>query len=70
MRSKHPGDILEWLRKIIESCETLEQTFTASKCLDNFRRNNVTPIDYKWKLDALSKILHLKRLTIQTKTRL
>jgi len=69
MRSRHPGDILNWLKDIIESCETIEQTFTASKCLYNFRRNNIIPIEYKWKIDALTKILHLKRLTIRNKNR-
>lgn len=69
MRSRHPGDILDWLKSIVESCETLEQTFTASKCLDNFRRNNTTPIEYKWKVNALRRMLHFKRLTIRNKNR-
>ena len=69
MRSRHPGDILNWLKDIIESCETLEQTFTASKCLDNFRRNYSISVEHKWKVDALRKILHLKRLTIRNKNR-
>lgn len=69
MRSKHPADILNWLKDIVESCETLEQTFTASKCLDNFRRNHATPIEYKWKVDALRSMLHFKRQTILNERR-
>ena len=64
MRSRHPGDILNWLKDIVESCETIEQTFTASNCLDNFRRNNIIPIEYKWKVRALQEMLHIKRMTI------
>jgi hypothetical protein len=69
MRSRYPGDILNWLKDIVESCETIEQTFTASKCLDNFRRNNIIPIEYKWKVRALREMLDIKRLNIRNKNR-
>ena len=65
MRSRHPGDILNWLKDIIESCETIEQTFTASKCLDNFRRNYSIETEYKWKVSALREMLYIKRMTIR-----
>lgn len=65
MRSRHPGDILKWLKDIIESCETIEQTFTASKCLDNFRRNYSIETEYKWKVSALREMLYIKRMTIR-----
>lgn len=39
MRSKHPGDILNWLKDIVDSCETYEQTFAANKCIFNFQKN-------------------------------
>lgn len=65
MRSRHPGGILNWLKDIIESCETIEQTFTASKCLDNFRRNYSIETEYKWKVSALREMLHVKQLTIR-----
>ena len=37
-RSTHYGDIAKWIEKVIESCETYQQTFTARKLIGNFRK--------------------------------
>jgi len=37
-RSIHYGDVSNWIEKIIDSCETIEQTFTAKKLIRNFRK--------------------------------
>lgn len=61
MRSNHSADILKWLSEIIKSCETLDQTITASKCLDNFKRNYTITPEYSWKVNILKTILRLKK---------
>jgi hypothetical protein len=44
-RSEHYGDVEKWVRKVIDSCETYQQTHTIKKLIWNFedqmRRNNV-----------------------------
>ena len=37
-RSEHYGDVEKWVEKVIESCETYEQTFTAKRLIVNFGR--------------------------------
>ena len=37
-RSKHYGDVSNWIEKVIDSCETIEQTFTAKRLIRNFRK--------------------------------
>jgi hypothetical protein len=37
-RSTHYGDLAKWIEKVIDSCETYQQTFTASKLVTNFRK--------------------------------
>jgi hypothetical protein len=38
-RSSHYGDVKKWIEKVIDSCETYEQTFTAKKLINNFSKN-------------------------------
>ena len=33
-RSKHPLDVLKWIEKVIDSCQTFEQTLVADKLID------------------------------------
>ena len=44
-RSTHYGDVEKWVRKVIDSCETYEQTIGARMLVHYFenqmRRNNV-----------------------------
>ena len=35
-RSKHYGDVAKWLEKVIDSCETYQQTMTARKLVQNY----------------------------------
>ena len=36
-RSTHYGDVAKWIEKVIDSCETYQQTFTVTKLIRNFR---------------------------------
>jgi uncharacterized membrane protein len=36
-RSTHYGDVSNWIEKIIDSCETYQQTFTVKNLVRNFR---------------------------------
>lgn len=44
-RSTHYGDVQKWIEKVIDSCETYQQTCTARMLIHNFtdqmRRKNV-----------------------------
>jgi hypothetical protein len=44
-RSTHYGDVEKWVRKVIDSCETYQQTFGAKSLIKNFedqmKRNKV-----------------------------
>ena len=46
--SNHYGDISTWIEKVIESCETRQQTRTADKLLKNFEDTLISkyPADY------------------------
>jgi hypothetical protein len=48
-RSTHYGDVSNWIEKIIDSCETIEQTFTAKRLIRNFRKQLMknTPDKYR-----------------------
>ena len=37
-RSTHYGDVSKWIEKVIDSCETYQQTFTAKKLITNFAK--------------------------------
>ena len=37
-RSTHYGDVAKWIEKVIDSCETREQTFTVKKLISNFAK--------------------------------
>ena len=44
-RSRHYGDVQKWIEKVIDSCETYQQTLSARRLVWNFesqmRRNKV-----------------------------
>jgi hypothetical protein len=62
-RSTHYGDVSNWIEKIINSCETIEQTFTAKRLIRNFRKQlmkntpdkywNTYQYDVIWPLEAM-----------------
>jgi uncharacterized protein YaaR (DUF327 family) len=35
-RSTHYGDVSKWIEKVIDSCETYQQTFAVRKLIRNF----------------------------------
>jgi hypothetical protein len=37
-RSTHYGDVVKWVEKVINSCETYEQTFGARQLIRNFEK--------------------------------
>jgi len=47
-RSTHYGDVAKWIEKVIYSCETREQTFTAKRLIRNFEKQlmRTTPDKY------------------------
>ena len=49
-RSKHYGDVVKWIEKVIDSCETYRQSITVLKLIRNFSRQliNKSPDTY-WK---------------------
>jgi hypothetical protein len=49
-RSTHYGDVSKWVEKVIDSCETQEQTHSAWQLVWNFEKqmskNKVGPVRY------------------------
>jgi hypothetical protein len=37
-RSTHYGDVSKWIEKVIDSCETYQQTFGAKQLVRNFEK--------------------------------
>jgi hypothetical protein len=71
-RSTHYGDVSNWIEKIIDSCETYQQTFTAKKLISNFRKqlmkNTPDKYWYSYQYDIiwpLETILNNKRSSLQ-----
>jgi hypothetical protein len=67
-RSTHYGDVSNWIEKIIDSCETIEQTFTAKKLISNFAKQLRTKSpDKYWNsyqytvIDPLNDLVRIKR---------
>ena len=62
-RSTHYGDVAKWIEKVIDSCETYQQTFAVKKLVRNFEKQlmRTTPDkcwrDYQysviWPLEAM-----------------
>ena len=47
-RSTHYGDVAKWIEKVIDSCETYQQTHTARQLVRNFEKQlmRITPDKY------------------------
>ena len=67
-RSTHYGDVSNWIEKIIDSCETYQQTFTAKKLISNFAKQLRTKSpDKYWNnyqytvIDPLNDLVRIKR---------
>jgi hypothetical protein len=64
-RSTHYGDVAKWIEKVIDSCETYQQTFTARMLIVNFEKQmNRNKVDRNlvWSVrDSLDLELSFKR---------
>ena len=64
-RSKHYGDVEKWVKKVIDSCETYQQTFGAKSLIKNFEdqmKKNKVDSSLIWSVSSsLSFELTLKR---------
>lgn len=69
-RSTHYGDVAKWIEKVIDSCETYQQTFAVKKLIGNFRKQlmDQTPDKY-WRKYQYEVIWPLENaLTYKRKT--
>lgn len=64
-RSNHYGDVAKWIEKVIDSCETYQQTFTAKQLVRNFEKQlmRTTPDKY-WRDYKYDVIWPLENLLI------
>jgi len=64
-RSTHYGDLTKWIERVIDSCETYQQTFTARKLISNFENKLSKEKSYSrlsWvTTDVLRNKLDIKR---------
>jgi len=69
-RSTHYGDVAKWIEKVIDSCETREQTFVAKRLIRNFYNQldrKLGASNYETIISPLEYRLSNKRQEIQTK---
>lgn len=60
-RSRHYGDIIKWIEKVIESCETREQLFVTENLIFNFEKQlKRQSIERYWKDDYYNIIRPLE----------
>lgn len=64
-RSTHYGDVAKWIEKVIDSCETYQQTFSAKQLIRNFEKQlmRTTPDKY-WRDYKYDVIWPLENLLI------
>jgi hypothetical protein len=67
-RSTHYGDVAKWIEKVIDSCETYQQTLTTLKLITNFAKQLRTKSpDKYWNsyqytvIDPLRDLVRIKR---------
>jgi hypothetical protein len=70
-RSTHYGDVSKWIEKVIDSCETYQQTFTALTLITNFAKQLRTKSpDKYWNsyqytvIEPLQRLVKIKRQEI------
>ena len=64
-RSTHYGDVAKWIEKVIDSCETYQQTHAANQLVRNFRKQLMrTKPDKYWRDYHYDVILPLESLVI------
>ena len=74
-RSTHYGDVSNWIEKVIDSCETYQQTFTVKKLISNFAKQLRTKSpDKYWNnyqytvIDPLNDLVRIKRQSFINKS--
>jgi hypothetical protein len=45
-RSTHYGDVSKWIEKVIDSCETRDQLFSAKRLIYNFQDKLIRDLGY------------------------
>jgi len=62
-RNTHYGDVSKWIEKVIDSCETYQQTHAANQLVRNFRNQlmRTTPDKY-WREYNYEVILPLESM--------
>ena len=73
-RSTHYGDISKWIEKVIDSCETYQQTHTAKQLVTNFAKQLRTKSpDKYWNsyqytvIHPLRDLVRIKRQSLMNK---
>jgi hypothetical protein len=70
-RSRHYGDVVKWVEKVIDSCETYQQILTAKMLIHNFDKQmyrNKLNISLIWSIrSSLDLSLSFKRNEIMGK---
>ena len=74
-RSTHYGDVAKWIEKVIDSCETYQQTDTVLKLITNFAKQLGTKSpDKYWKsyqftvIEPLRNLVRIKRQSLINKS--
>lgn len=65
-RSRHYGDITKWIEKVIDSCQTWEQTRTASRLVSNFDKQLSKEKNYRALSYSTTDILRYKIDQVRT----
>ena len=73
-RSTHYGDVAKWIEKVIDSCETYQQTITAKQLVINFQKQLMRTTPDKYRRDyqysviwPLEDLVAIKRQTFINK---
>ena len=66
-RSTHYGDISKWIEKVIDSCETYQQTHTAKQLVTNFAKQLRTKSPDKYWNSYQYTVIHPLRDLVRIK---
>ena len=66
-RSTHYGDVAKWIEKVIDSCETYQQTHTAKQLVTNFAKQLRTKSPDKYWNSYQYTVIHPLRDLVRIK---
>ena len=66
-RSTHYGDVAKWIEKVIDSCETYQQTHTAKQLVTNFTKQLRTKSPDKYWNSYQYTVIHPLRDLVRIK---